>query len=870
MAAGQEQQAPAGASSATTELDTITVTGYRASLEKSQAVKRSANSIVDAISAEDIGKFPDINAAESLSHLPGISVDRQFGEGEKVSINGTDPALNRVLLNGQTIASGDWGGNPTDTSGRTFNYTLLSPEIIGLMEVYKTPEARIDEGSIGGTVIVHTRKPLELPKNTIRGSIGYNYNDRSEEGNPRGSALWSWKNDDETFGALISATHDKQDLARAGIEYFGYTTGAGIPPTATITGDGSDVATARVPAGISSAFFQQTRERSGLQGALQWKPDEQNEFNLTGLYIKGKYNNFSQARYVCPACNDDRQKITQANVQNGVVTSATVSDGAAGQPYAQLDANYRESTVTTKSLNLRHDWSGEKWVFTTQAGYTEATGGKNPEYLMKYLMQDGGYNYAFDGRNTSVNYDNGGASNWALPGNPAGLAPGQEGNIPGTTTGIMQAGGIAYQKSKDDEKYFQWDASRDLEWGPFTKLQFGYKYINHNNGVDARGNRINTTDPVSLTQFNPGTTPSSLYDGLGASGDLTTWPTANLGAVRSYLLSQPQGAYRTDFGASFDVKEITQNVYTQLNFESGQWRGNVGVRLVDTTDKSQFWQSNDGGTSFQRVAETNDYRKALPSFNIAYDITNDTVLRFSAAKVIARPRYADLAGTFTVNSGNGNLTANGGNPDLKPYESTNYDVAAEWYFAPSSMLSGEVFYRDISSYIVNTTVTQQLNPAPPAIAGLYQVTTPVNVSDAKVKGVAVNYQQTFGLGFGLQANYTFAESDSSSGLNLPYLSRDTYNVIPYWEHGDWTVRVNYSYRSKYFTQIGRLESRDFADAYKQLDLNASYQITDYMGITFGATNLLDSTYRVFSNTRDTPTAFYKNGRGYQAQLNFKF
>ncbi|WP_338339739.1 TonB-dependent receptor [Xanthomonas euvesicatoria] len=867
MAAGQEQQAPASTPSATTELDTITVTGYRASLEKSQAVKRSANSIVDAISAEDIGKFPDVNAAESLSHLPGISVDRQFGEGEKVSINGTDPALNRVLLNGQTIASGDWGGNPTDTSGRTFNYTLLSPEIIGLMEVYKTPEARIDEGSIGGTVIVHTRKPLDLPKNTIRGSVGYNYNDRSEEGNPRGSALWSWKNDDETFGALISATHDKQDLARAGIEYFGYTTGANIPPTATITGDGSDVATARVPAGINSAFFQQTRERSGVQGALQWKPNDQNEFNLTGLYIKGKYNNFSQSRYVCPACNNDLQKVTQANVQNGIVTSATVSDGAAGQPYAQLDANYRESTVTTKSLNLRHDWSGEKWVFTTQVGDTKATGGKNPEYLMKFLMQDGGYNFAYNGNNTAVNYDNGGAANWALPGSPAGLAPGSQ------DASAMQAGGILYQQSTDEEKYFQWDAARDLAWGPFTKLQFGYKYINHNNGVNARSNRINTTDPVVLTQFNPGSTPSSLYDGLGASGDLTTWSTANLGAVRSYLLSLPQGPFRTDFGSSFDVKEITQNFYTQLNFESGQWRGNVGVRLLDTSDKSNYWQSNDGGATYDRVSETNSYRKALPSFNIAYDLTDDAVLRFSAAKVIARPRYADLAGSFTINSGNGgvgNLTANGGNPDLKPYESTNYDLAAEWYFAPSSMLSGEVFYRDISSYIVNVTTTQQLNPAPPALAGPYQVTTPVNVSDAKVKGVAVNYQQAFGLGFGLQANYTFAESDSSSGLNLPYLSRDTYNVIPYWEHGDWTVRVNYSYRSKYFTQIGRLSSQDFADSYKQLDLTASYQITDYMGITFGATNLLDSTYRLFSNTRDTPTAFYKNGRGYQAQLNFKF
>ncbi|MCC8568172.1 TonB-dependent receptor, partial [Xanthomonas citri] len=872
MAAGQEQQAPASTPSATTELDTITVTGYRASLEKSQAVKRSANSIVDAISAEDIGKFPDVNAAESLSHLPGISVDRQFGEGEKVSINGTDPALNRVLLNGQTIASGDWGGNPTDTSGRTFNYTLLSPEIIGLMEVYKTPEARIDEGSIGGTVIVHTRKPLDLPKNTIRGSVGYNYNDRSEEGNPRGSALWSWKNDDETFGALISATHDKQDLARAGIEYFGYTTGANIPPTATITGDGSDVATARVPAGINSAFFQQTRERSGVQGALQWKPDEQNEFNLTGLYIKGKYNNFSESRYMCPACGspaadgsgesiNNLRLVTQANVQNGVVTSATVSDGGLAQPYAQLDANYRESTVTTKSLNLRHDWSGEKWVFTTQVGDTQATGGKNPEYLMKFLMTDGGYNYAFDGSHTAVNYDNGSASNWTLPGNTAGLPAGS------TADGVMQAGGIYYQKSKDEEKYFQWDAARDVAVGPFTKLLFGYKYINHNNGVDARGNRINTTDPISLTQFNPGSTPSSLYDGLGASGDLTTWPTADLGAVRRYLLSQPQGPYTTDFGGSFDVKEITQNVYTQLNFESGQWRGNVGVRLLDTTDKSEYWQSPDNGQSYSRVAETHDYRKALPSFNIAYDVTDDTVLRFSAAKVLARPRYADLAGSFTVNSGNGNLTASGGNPDLRPYESTNYDLAAEWYFAPSSMLSGEVFYRDISSYIVSTTVAEQrpatsLNPA-----GLYQVTTPTNASDAKVKGASINYQQAFGLGFGLQANYTFAKSDASTGLNLPYLSRDTYNVIPYWEHGDWTVRVNYSYRSKYFTQIGRLGSEDFADSYKQLDLTASYQITDYMGLTFGATNLLDSTYRLYSGTRDTPTAFYKNGRGYQAQLN---
>ncbi|MFT4248184.1 MAG: TonB-dependent receptor [Pseudomonas sp.] len=857
--ASAQDQTPAASTSdkQVQELDTVTVTGYRASLEKSQAVKRSANSIVDAISAEDIGKFPDTNAAESLAHLPGISVDRQFGEGEKVSINGTDPALNRVLLNGQTIASGDWGGNPTDTSGRTFNYTLLSPEIIGLMEVYKTPEARIDEGSIGGTVIVHTRKPLDLPKNTIRGSVGYNYNDRSAEGNPRGSALWSWKNDDETFGALISATHDKQDIARAGIEFFGYTTGASIPSSATITGDGGDVTTAKVPAGINSAFFQQTRERDGLQGALQWKPNEQNEFNLTGLYIKGKYNNFSESRYVCPACNSDLEKVTAANVQNGYITSGTVSDNTNGgtddQPYAQLDTNYRESTVTTKSLNLRHDWYGEKWVFTSQVGDTEATGGKNPEYLMKFLLQDGGYDFAYDGSHTTVDYDDASASNW-------GLAAGQ------------QAGGIYYSKSTDKEKYFQFDAARDLDWGPFNKLQLGYKYMNHENGVNAYGNAIYATDDISLTDFSPGTTPSGLYDGLGASGDLTNWSTANLKAVIAYLKSLPQGAYSTDYGSSFDVKEITSDLYSQMDFESGKWRGNIGVRYVDTKDKSIYWDkdSADSSATYALTQTSNSYKKPLPSFNIAYELNDDSVLRFSAAKVMARPRYADLAGSFTINSSTGDLTASGGNPNLKPYESTNYDLAAEWYFAPSSMLSLEVFYRDISSYIVSTTTQQQLTDSITGVSGLYTVTTPVNASGAKVLGESLNYQQTFGYGFGLQANYTYAESDSQEGLNLPYLSRNTYNVIPYWEHGPWTVRVNYSYRSKYFTQVGRLNSNIFTDEYKQLDLTASYQFNDWVNLSLSATNLLDSTYYWYNEVKYAPIGMYKNGRSFQAQLNFKF
>jgi iron complex outermembrane receptor protein len=824
------------------QLDAVTVTGYRVSLEKSQAVKRTANSIVDAISAEDIGKFPDTNAAESLSHLPGITVDRQFGEGEKVSINGTDPALNRVLVNGQTIASGDWGGNPTDTSGRTFNYTLLSPEIISLMEVYKTPEARIDEGSIGGTVIVHTRKPLDLPKNTIRGSLGYTYNDRSEEGNPRGSVLWSWKNDADDFGFLISATRDEQSISRAGIEYWGYVTG--LPATATITGEGNP-AEAKLPVGISSSYFQQDRKRDGLQTALQWKPNERNEFNLTGLYVKGKYDNFSQARYVCPACS--LSQITTATIEDGYVVAADVD----GDAYAQHDFNLRKSEVETHSLNLRHDYYGDNWVFTTQGGTTAAKGGKDPEYLMKALLLSGGFDFEYDANHTIVNYDNNDASNWGL--------------IPGVTN--EQYGGQYFETSRDKERYFQFDAERDVAWGPVGKIRMGYKYTNHDNSVSSRGNRVDVVSPFNLTEIAGGMSPGGLYDGLGASGDLTDWTTADLGKAIAYFNSLPAGAFNYNYGPSFSVKEITTALYAQADFEAGKWRGNFGLRYVDTSDKSLYWVNRAAG-GYDRALANRDYKKALPSFNVAYELTDDTVARFSAAKVIARPRYGQLAGTLDLNDAE--LTGGGGNVDLKPYEATNYDLAFEWYFAPSSMLAAEVFRRDITNYVVTTTTRQQLTNPISGVSGVYNISRPVNVSDATATGVALIYQHSFDNGFGINANYTYTDTSTSSDLFLPYVSKNAYTVTPYFEKGPFSVRVNYSYRSEYFTQIGREEATVMTDTYKQLDLIAGYEINDRLGVTLSATNLLDETYYWYDTQKRTPLGLYKSGRNFQVAFNYKF
>ena len=197
-----------------TDLDTVVVTGIRASLRQALDTKRDADAIVDVVTAEDVGKFPATNVAEAITIIPGVTIDKAFGQGEKVSILGTDPALNRTVLNGQTVASADWF--ITDQPGRTFNYSLLAPQLVSKVEVYKSPEAWLDEGSIGGTVNISTRKPLDLEDTTLSGSVGYLYNDRIESGDPSISAMFGWKNQAENFGFILSAQASNESIRRDG------------------------------------------------------------------------------------------------------------------------------------------------------------------------------------------------------------------------------------------------------------------------------------------------------------------------------------------------------------------------------------------------------------------------------------------------------------------------------------------------------------------------------------------------------------------------------------------------------------------------------------------------------------------------------
>ncbi|WP_306286579.1 TonB-dependent receptor [Sphingomonas sp. Ant20] len=881
----------------------IVVTGIRGSLRSAIAVKREANAVVDVISAEAIGKFPDRNVAESLSHIPGVSIDRRFGEGEKVAILGTDPALNRMLLDGHALASADWGGNDNDPSSRTFNYSLLAPELVDRLEVYKSPEPRIEEGSLGGTVIVRTRRPLELKANSIFASGGYSYNDRSDKGNVRGSGLYSWKNDAETFGVLVAATYDKQSLTRAGVEFFGYDNAAANAdgtynspfvnraqdgtlslksPGATITGGTiADLYKAASPFGINYAYFQQTRERKSVSGTVQYRPSSELTLTLNGLHINGNYDNYSQSMYTIPGAWTGNV-LQSANISNGVVNAATF--GAATSQSAQLDTLVRKTKLTTDNLNLFADWEGDDGAKVSFAGgWSRARGGRNPEYLFNVQTRLP-FSYAFTNDTATVNFTGdptNPANYFTNPNNNPAQIEGSPVLVGGAQLNAAQIGGLDYSVTTDRDIFGGYDATIPVSFGPFTQLMLGARVTDHVNRIDGRGINTYLTTSQLASQLNVPTasTPDGTFSGSGGLGNATQYLNLSEQSVIDILANAINSPLIRKIGASTRVKETVAASYAQLNFEQSGFRGNIGGRLVYTKDVSDYALTLSTAANPNPVptptTTSTDYLKFLPSFNIAYEASSSLIFRGAVAKVISRPRYQDLAASISQNDTT--RDAGGGNPNLKPYESTNYELTAEFYPRPGSLLAVEAFRRDISNYIITTRTegVTLFNSLTGRLENNYSVSQPINGGKAKVNGILVSGQSEIWGGFGLQANYTYQDSTTSStdasgaDLNLPYLSKHTVNVIPYFESGPFQARLSYNYRTKYFRTIGRLGSREMVAAYNQLDLSAGFNLTKQVTLSLNAQNLLDETYRQYNATPDRPTAFYKNGRTYVASLSFR-
>lgn len=851
--------------------DEIVITGYRASLEASIETKRKADAIVDSISAEDVGKFPNTNVAEALTLVPGVTVDRQFGQGEKVSILGTDPALNRTLLNGQTVATADWF--ILDSPGRTFNYALLAPQLVNRVDVYKSPEPRIDEGSIGGTVNVVTRKPLEMDSLVAAGQLGYLYNDRSEKGDVQGSALLSWHNDAGTIGILASYQRSRDRLRRDGLESYGTITadfwdgqndaGASSIANGNCVADCATTLTANpdavFPNAFGTSYFEQTRQRDTYSATAQWKPLDQLTLTFDWLKIDAKYNNLNQSMYTFPGNTwNSAGSLTGLQVEDGIVKSASFSNAL-----SVLDAQYRIAEMQSDTYHGQIGWKEDKWDVNVEGGISKADGGTKKQVFLEFLNWA---DYTVDisgapGKPGTISYAGG-----DVLGNPDAFVtdPGWSGNLVDKPT-------------TDKERYAQADFGVNLD-SFINRVQVGYKYRRHETGQNYAGIALNGISAAG-SAFDPRTVKGNYLSGIGGvNEEMENRFVINGDSMVDYVEGLPNLPTPSIFAAAeftagnWQVKEDINAAYVQANFESDVLRGNFGVRYVHTSTNSAGYVCNPGAPCNAQADWTwqttkSSYDNFLPSLNVVANVQENLLFRFAAAKVMARPNYADMTNYFWLSDQI--LTGGGGNPDLKPYESNNFNASLEWYFSPKAILSGEVFFKDISNYILQSTAPEDYFNQSQGTVTTYQISRPHNAGSADVKGFALAYQQSLPYGFGVLANYTFSDASGQGGADLPYNSKHQLSFSPFFESGPFALRGTYTWRSKYFTGIDRGNNMFVRDS-ANVDVSATYNVTEQVGITLSGMNLTDSEYYSYADTEALPRGVYRSGRKFLATINFNY
>jgi iron complex outermembrane recepter protein len=922
--------------SARADVEEVVVYGIRKSMESSLNQKRANTSQVDVITAEDVTKFPDINVAESLSRLPGVTVDRGYAEGEKVSILGVDSRLISTTLDGHPISSANWQPATLD-AGRSFNFSTLAPELVASAEVYKSPQARLYEGGLGGTVNIVTRKPLDLKPHTASLSASYNRNLRTEANDPRGSLLYSWRNQSETFGALVLGAYNKTQIGgssvgvlggyqnacgwwnsanpiRSGAGSGGCTTANGVTTfnnaaaLPTVTSGPALRPDMLVPSAINQGAFIQDRERRTGYGALQWKPADDLEINANWLAMKDDYSNYSQSMYTEVGVGwDDRQLDglygTNANrltYQSVVTNEYGIVGGVTTHMAIREDNYYKESVLTNDNYNLGAKWTPGAWAIEAKLGKSEAEGGSDPEYFLNWYGTNAG--------------------SWSLGANSSNLTLNRPLTDP---TGFMilagqQAGFVKTSVNSDEIEFAKLDVERELQWGPIQALLFGAALTKQTSDNTAFFYNTRATETITIADLPHFTTPTSWIRGLGASGDLLSYADVTQQATIDYSRSHkdPGNATRNfrDAGNLWHVEEEDTAAYVQATFRRGRLHGDFGVRAVRTSSEQTYRSTLDSEPWFEEMVTANkSYTEWLPSLNTVFDLTETQLLRFTAAKVMARPGFKELSGQieFSIDR----LTGSGGNPYLDPYKSLNLGASYEWYYASTGLLNFDVFYRGIEDYIVMKARTQSVTlpqeavdlcNADPTLACYPRsnpmtmlVTTPTNLNKAHITGVSLGWQGDIGWGFGVATNITYLDVSTASyateggtdaqgnpvpgstagELRLPYLSRTSYTIAPYYEKGSLQARLSYTWRSRYINgyaasgTYGGYSSENltnYTDDWGQLDGQVSYDLmAGRMQATLSAQNILDKVVKPYT-TGALPLGWSKFGTRVSLGLTYKF
>lgn len=901
-------------------IEEVVVQGIRSSLEAAVDHKRNDGRVVDAVVAEDIGKLPDNNIAEALQRVTGISINRDFGVGSEVSIRGLPQ--NRVEVNGRSTV----GGGRNGISFEDFPASFLSS-----VEVIKSPTPEMVEGALGGTISLKTTRPLDLKGPVLAGSFDMEYADKADNWAPifSASAGDTWDLDEAgTFGAMVMLSYQDRRLRRdsfaTSLFVYDHTEIEGLDEPAKNTPSGKYV----VPTEHKFEPFTEDRERTAYNVSLQWAP------------ASGAGNFYVDLNSTERDGGQEAYSILHVS-GTPVATADTYEDANGALNNYRMEGNVVAIPKTWSSFRSTDSFSnaiGGEWNFTDN------------------LKVSGEFSHA-KSDSTVPNSE----FNWrAIDPDLEAADPSQANewysdvtiiNSQSKAPGVVYDAGEIYTQSehfalreyrhideriKNEETAYRVDVeyTEPMGWEWLTSVKTGLRFTENEYERSRSELRLadmhsklfdDNGDPTiiwmnDIANAFPGAiiTPDVGGDAFEHSGFVGTNHIRNFTVYDAKRLQNADQTFNmlqqllagTNYaregsladnlveskGSYALINEDTSAFYLQANMDFGRWRAITGGRYIETEITSTAY--NQAGTDF--VVESQKYNDFLPSLNITYDLTEDTLLRFAAAKVMRRADYSELSPTYLFNSDR--ITATKGNPGLEPYRATQYDLALEHYFGHGNMVSATIFYKDVASFLKTT---GRCDYVPDALAGQnqsdatyhaiclkdfenrfenstdyyyakdraefdaavaegrhgIQTTLPDNGEKGKIQGFELGYQQAFDFlprawsGLGLNANYTYADSEDPNGLALEDISKNTFNAQVYWEYGDFGIRLAYTYRDAFLdnayekrtervgTQVGGIDSDDptrgnsFRDDMSQLDLSASWDINANLGLVFNVTNL---------------------------------
>ncbi|OAX88596.1 TonB-dependent receptor [Xanthomonas nasturtii] len=881
------------------DLDTVTVTGYRASVEKALDIKRGEAGVVDAIVAEDIGKFPDLNLAESLQRIPGVVITREAGEGRAISVRGLGPEFTRVRINGMealtTVGAGDQSGGTN--RGRGFDFNVFASDLFSQLIARKTASADVEEGSLGATVDLRTARPFDYNGFTFAASTQAAYNAMAEKANPRVAGLIANTWADNTFGALLSVAYTEREVLEEGSNTGRWANG----PSNGGFSAASPFAAARSANVYHPRFPRYTQQihdqqRLGVTGSLQWKPSDRTTLSLDMLYSKidAKRDehyieaiSFSRGGNARPVLVGKPATV----VRNGEIRNNALVYGEFDNVDIRTENRHDEWNTEFKqiSFDMEHRFN-DAFSVNARVG-TSRSAHENP--IQTTIIMDkydvDGYSYDYRGNNRAP------VLNYGIdPTNPNGWELAEIRLRPQSVDNDFDTGQID----------FNWNVS------PGFRLKGGVLAKNYTfSTVELR-----RANELAVPTFANGTriVPAALTEqaGLkGINGSPASWVVPNLDAVADQFgIYSNSGTFAVAprVNNSRSVEEKDRGVWLMGEFSTDlgaiPLSGNFGVRYVETEQESTGYALINNAPALTTVGRK--YDNTLPSFNLVAELAPDLLLRLGAAKVMSRPGLGSLTPGVTVAVAGGARTVAGGNPDLDPIEATNVDLGLEWYFNEGALLGVGLFYKDIESFIQTAREVRPysssglpaslLEGTGATVNDDFAFSIPLNTPGGELKGVEANYTQPFTFlpgkwaNLGVQLNYTWVDSKiqylASSGApvmknDLLGLSRSSWNATLFYEGESFAGRVSATNRDDYLTQAPGSEAGFNVDGVHgmtgttMIDASLRYKISKQLELSLEGINLTNEASDEWVSSPRTgqlPLQYGETGRQFLLGARYKF